>query len=165
MSTVPFPIRVPEQKLERLRQKLAFTDYPSGVQPTTDNSWKKGVPVSEIKRLAEYWQTNFDWRKIESELNVLPQFQTTIDVDGFGSYKIHHVHKKSGRADAIPLLFLHGWPGSFLEVSKMLDKLVEGVQDGPRFHVVAPSLIDFGFSDGSGKVSWSDVGVKSVFNE
>ncbi|KAF1960058.1 alpha/beta-hydrolase [Byssothecium circinans] len=151
MSTTPFKIQVSTDKLNRLKQKLALTDYPVNVLPTTNESWEKGVPISEIKRLAEYWQSGFDWRRVENELNDVPQFLTPIEIDGFGTYKIHHVHRRSGQSDAIPLLFLHGWPGSFLEVLKMLDGLVTGEEGEPSFHVVAPSLIDFGFSDASGK--------------
>ncbi|KAF2642300.1 alpha/beta-hydrolase [Massarina eburnea CBS 473.64] len=143
----PFEIHVSEQRLDRLKQKLSLTDYPSGILSADANSWEKGVPVAEIKRLAEYWKTSFDWRKVERELNTMPQFLTPIEIDGFGSYNIHHIHKRSKRTDAIPLLFLHGWPGCFHEVSKMLDGLVTGTEGEPVFHVIAPSLIDFGFSD------------------
>ena len=77
---------------------------------------------------------------------------TKIDVDGFGTYDVHFVHQKSEVKNAIPLLFSHGWPGSFIEVSKILPELVKGGKDFPAFHVVAPSLIDYGFSAVSGKV-------------
>jgi pimeloyl-ACP methyl ester carboxylesterase len=86
-------------------------------------------------------------------MNTFPRFFAPIEVDGFGFYSIHHIHKKSTQSNAIPLLFLHGGPGSFLEVTRILDDLTEGPPDVPAFHVVAPSLVDFGFSSASGKVS------------
>jgi pimeloyl-ACP methyl ester carboxylesterase len=75
----------------------------------------------------------------------LPQFMTTVTVDSFGDIDMHFIHQKSDVKGAIPLLFCHGWPGSFLEVTKMLSSLKGG--DGkPAFHVVAPSLPNYVFS-------------------
>lgn len=152
MSIVPFEIHVPEPTLERLKQKLALTDFPNENPCDAGSSWDQGPPVAEIKRLAGLWQTSYDWRKVETHLNTLPQYLAPVEVDGFGVYQIHHIHQRSTRPDAIPLLFLHGWPGSFFEVTKMLDDLVQGEASSPAFHVIAPSLIDFGFSSPSGKV-------------
>jgi hypothetical protein len=154
MSTVNFQIHIPDHKLERLRQKLALAEYPEDNAANAEDSWTKGPPVAEIKRLAGIWQTSFDWRGVETRLNEYPQYLTAVEVDGFGTHTIHHIHKQSVKQDAVPLLFLHGWPGSFLEVTKMLEDLVRGDGDGaPTFHVVAPSLIDFGFSYASRKVN------------
>lgn len=146
----PFKINVPEAKLERLRQKLALCDLPDG-ELSGAEPWSRGPPVSEISRLVTTWQTSYDWRKAEAHLNTFPQFIASVDVDGFGSYDIHHIHKRSSVPGSIPLLFLHGWPGSFIEVTKMIDELVQGdgVAGSRTFHVVAPSLIDFGFSSPS----------------
>lgn len=147
----PFKISLSEDKIKRLQQKLALTDLPSEVLDPT-NPWSRGAPLSEIKRLAFYWQHHFNWRAVEATLNELPQYTANIDVAGFDKYDIHFVHQRSQVTDAIPLLFLHGWPSSFLEVTPMLPLLVDGEKDGPAFHVVAPSLIDFGFSSASKKV-------------
>jgi pimeloyl-ACP methyl ester carboxylesterase len=86
-----------------------------------------------------------------SKLNELPQYTTEIDIQGVGTYDVHFLHQPSDVKTAIPLLFAHGWPGSFIEVSKLLPRLVQGGDDFPAFHVVAPSLIDFGFSSPSKK--------------
>jgi len=153
MSTVAFKIQVPKHKLERLKHKLALSEFPDDTLANPDNSWDQGPPVAEIKRLAGVWQASYDWRKVESHLNTFPHHLTLVDIDGFGSYKLHHIHRQSTRSDAIPLLFLHGWPGSFLEVTKILEDLVQSPVNEPAFHVVAPSLIDFGFSSASRTVS------------
>lgn len=151
MSTViPFKINIPDEKIQRLRQKLLLTDFPDEVEDLKDE-WARGVPLVVIKRLAHYWADEFDWRKAEASLNKLPQFKTQICVDGFGDCDIHFVHQKSDIRKAIPLLFLHSWPGGFFEVSKMLP-LLRGDEHNPAFHVVAPSLVDFGFSSSSIKV-------------
>ena len=151
MTTIrPYTISVPEQKLERLQKKLALCDFPSEQSGLHYTSWDQGVPVSELERLVGVWQTGYDWRKIERSLNQLPHFMTKIDVQDMGQFDIHLIHKKSNAPGAIPLLFLHGWPGSFLEVTKILDPLVHGeTEDSITFDVVAPSLVDFGFSSAS----------------
>ncbi len=84
-------------------------------------------------------------------MNSLPQYETQVTVDGFGPIDMHFVHQQSHVEGAVPLLFVHGWPGSWLEVSKILPMLKGG--DGkPAFHVVAPSLPNYGFSSGVYKV-------------
>lgn len=149
-SIQPFKIAVPDKNIERLKSKLSLTTFPQDVEYS--DSWEYGVPLKDIKRLASYWQNGFDWRAAETKLNSeLPQFTTTISVDGFGDIPIHFVHKRADKDKSIPLLFCHGWPGSFLEVSKILPLLTGSPSfGGPSFHVVAPSLPNFGFS---GKVN------------
>lgn len=151
MPTItPFKIAISDEKLRRLKQKLLFTDFPDETTNAKDH-WARGVPLSDIKRLTAYWAETFDWRKVEAKLNELPQFVTTVDVDSFGQYNVHFVHQRGNSAQGIPLLFLHGWPGGFFEVSKLLPYL-NGGGNKVTFHVVAPSLVDFGFSSGSKKV-------------
>ena len=88
-----------------------------------------------------FWKKKYNWREEEAKINELPQYKTSIDVDGFGVLDVHFVHAKSSKENAIPLLFIHGWPGSFYEVSKILPKLLDA-----GFDVVAPSLPGYGFS-------------------
>lgn len=148
-----FTINVPDDKIDRLRQKLALTDFPQDAADFDGSSWAQGVPVKEIQRLTRYWQTEYDWRATEARLNKLPQFTVPIAIEALGrSYNIHFVHQRSSSQEAIPLLFLHGWPGSFIEVTKIMEGLtgIDGSGgNGPSFHVVAPSLVDFGFSSAS----------------
>lgn len=148
-SIQPFKINVPDSDINRLHQKLSTTCFPQDVE--FSNSWDYGAPLQDIKRLTSYWQTGFDWRAAETKLNdQLPQFTTTISVDGFGDIPLHFVHKRASAPNSIPLLFCHGWPGSFLEVIKILPLLTAPSSFKPSFHVVAPSLPNFGFS---GKVN------------
>lgn len=144
-----FQIAIPEERINRLKQKLALTDFCDEVEDETP--WVRGPPLADIKRLANYWATGYNWRQHEAELNKLPHFMTKIDIDNYGTYDVHFIHARSSVKNAIPLLFSHGWPGSFIEVVKMLPELTKGGKDHPAFHVVAPSLIDFGFSAGAKK--------------
>ncbi|TVY54337.1 putative epoxide hydrolase [Lachnellula cervina] len=142
----PFKIDIPDSALTSVKAKLAVTTFPEEVDFSDD--WKYGTVLSDMKRLIKYWRDDFDWRAQEKKLNdTLPQFTTKVDVDGFGELEMHFVHKKSPKPDSIPLLFCHGWPGSFVEVSKILPLLLEN-PEGPTFHVVAPSLPNFAFSQG-----------------
>ncbi len=150
-SLIPFNIAVPSDKIDRLKQKLALTDFPDEVIDA-DEPWSRGAPLADIKQLARYWKDEFDWRKAEEKLNEYPQFIAQIHVQDFDTVDIHFVHQRSTTINAIPLLFLHGWPGSFIEVTKILPQLVKGGKDFPAFHVVAPSLVNFGFSSPSTKV-------------
>jgi hypothetical protein len=151
MSSIQaYTISVPDAKIERLKAKLSLFDLPDEVPDA--EPWTRGPPLAEIKRLANYWANGYDWRRAEAKLNELPNFITKVQVEGFGTYDIHFVHQKSKVKNAIPLLFAHGWPGSFIEVTKILPLLVGGGRDYPAFHVVAPSLVDFGFSSGNLKV-------------
>ena len=111
---------------------------------------------ADIKRLTEYWRSKYDWRKQEEEMNKLPQFMTKVEVDGFGELDIHFLHQKSSSKNAIPFLFVHGWPGNFLEGSRILSLLKEGEgKSSPAFDIVVPSLPNYCFSGGVKKVSLS----------
>lgn len=113
------------------------------------------LPSSETRRLLSHWTSTYSWRAQESQLNKLPHFKTQIPVDGFGDLDIHFLHQESEVKGAVPLLFVHGWPGSWMEVVKILP-LLKGGEGRPAFHVVAPSLPNYCFSGGVKKVSLSD---------
>ncbi|EGX89969.1 Epoxide hydrolase [Cordyceps militaris CM01] len=144
----PYTVAVPDDALAKLKSKLDALDLPQHVEFEDDDRY--GVPAADVRRLAAYWRDGFDWRAQERRINQLPQYLTPIEVDGFGTLNIHFVHQKSAHSGSIPLLFCHGWPGSFLEAEKLLPLLKESV-NGVSFHVVAPSLPNFAFSDGTTK--------------
>ncbi|KAJ6486846.1 Alpha/Beta hydrolase protein [Mycena sanguinolenta] len=143
MSETAFKISVPRESLE-LRKKLELTTFPDELP---NSGWEYGVPLADVRRLVERWTNGYDWKKHESQLNSeLPQFTRDIEVDGHGTLNIHYVHKKSDVAEAIPLLFVHGWPGSFLEARKLIPLLTKGSDDFPAFHIVVLSIPGYGFS-------------------
>ncbi|KAF4636393.1 hypothetical protein G7Y89_g1704 [Cudoniella acicularis] len=149
-TITPYRTSIPDSSLSLLTTKLATTTFPP--ETTFTDNWDYGASLTSLKRLVSYWKNGFDWRTQEKMLNEkLPQFMTTVEVEGFGELEIHFVHQKSEERESIPLLFCHGWPGSFLEVIKILPLLTRKDGDGPSFHVVAPSLPNFGFSEGPKK--------------
>ncbi|KAJ7207580.1 Alpha/Beta hydrolase protein [Mycena pura] len=145
MSEQPFTISISSEQLEDLKQKLALTRFPDEL---SDAGWAYGSPLADIKRLVARWKDGYDWRTHEARLNAeLPQFTRDIAVDGFGTLNVHYVHKRSAVEGAVPLLFVHGWPGNFIEVRKVAPLLAEVSPDHPSFHVVALSLPGYGFSE------------------
>lgn len=144
MSEQPFRVAVPDLDIELLQKKLDLVRFPDELD---DAGWKYGTPLADIRRLVAHWKNGFDWRKAEAEINEVPQLTRDVDVDGFGALNIHYVHQESKVGNAIPLLFIHGWPGHFLEVKKILPLLTAVSSDHPSFHVVALSLPGFGFSE------------------
>ena len=142
----PFRISVPDPQIHDLKQRLGLARFPDEL---TDSTWDLGCPLSEIRSLTAHWKDKFDWRMAEDKLNKLPQYMTDIRCDGFEPLNVHFVHKKGNSPCAIPLLFVHGWPGSFIEVTKIIDELVDGGSGLPVFDVVAPSLVGYGFSEGA----------------
>ncbi|TFY66908.1 hypothetical protein EVG20_g4191 [Dentipellis fragilis] len=149
MSTEqPFKISVSDDALASLKHKLQQVRFPDELD---DAGWDYGAPLAVIKRLVSRWANGYDWRAAEAKFNALPNFTRDIVVKDFGTLNIHYIHQKSKRPNAIPLLFVHGWPGSFIEATKVLPLLVDTPDDKPSFHVVAVGLPNFGFSEAAGK--------------
>ncbi|KAI0071765.1 alpha/beta-hydrolase [Panus rudis PR-1116 ss-1] len=144
MSEQPFKVSIPDSELDFLRKKLELTRFPDELD---EAGWDYGVPLTDVKRLVARWKDGFDWRANEAAINALPQFTRDIEVDGHGKLNIHYVHSKSEAQNAIPLLYVHGWPGHFLEATKLLPLLTSADSDSPVFHVVVPSLPGYGFSE------------------
>lgn len=139
-----FTISVPEESLKDLNLRLSLARFPDELDAA---GWAYGAPLADVKRLTAYWKDSFDWRAAERKLNEFPQFRTKVPVKGFDDLDIHFLHRKSTVKDAIPLMFVHGWPGSFIEVIKIIDRLAApSSPDQPAFHVVALSLPNYGFS-------------------
>ncbi|KAF2101773.1 alpha/beta-hydrolase [Rhizodiscina lignyota] len=151
---MPFQLNVSDADLETLQKKLEMARLPDEPIGFTV---EQGVPVSEMHRLVEYWLKTYlpNWRNHEAALNRLPMYTETVSTDQFGDLDIHFIHQRSSVKEAIPLLFVHGWPGNFLEVTKLLPLLTEGGADSPAFHVVAPSLPNYGFSEGVSKTGFN----------
>src|SRR5579862_4874293 len=103
----PFRISFPDETLIDLRRRLAATRWPD---KETVGDESQGVPLTTLQQLVRYWQTEYDWRKVEAQLNALPNFLTEID-----GLDIHFIHVRSKHEDALPLIVTHGWPGSITE--------------------------------------------------
>ena len=116
----------------------------------------QGVQLKTMRALAQYWQTDYDWRKAEARLNALPQFVTTID-----GLEIHFIHVRSKNKGALPLILTHGWPGSIIEELKVIEPLTDPTAHGgtaaDAFDVVIPSLPGYGFSGKPTELGWDPV--------
>jgi len=141
-SITPFRIEVPQSVMDDLHARLDRTRLPSSVAGA---GWRYGTEPDFFASLLDYWRHNYDWRTAEAALNELPQF--TAEVDG---HQLHFVHVRGRGPNPMPLLFSHGWPGSFWEIHKIIGPLTDpaayGGDPADAFDVVAPSLPGYGFS-------------------
>jgi hypothetical protein len=113
-SPKPYTIAVPDAQIQRLRQRIELTTFPDELE---DAGSDYGAPLEEVKRIASYWKDQYDWRQVEAELNRLPHYTVTIDVEGFAPIDVHFIHQKSRKEGAIPLLFVHGCKLAMLKVT------------------------------------------------
>lgn len=143
----PFHIDIPEEQLDDLRDRLRRTRWPD--RETVDD-WSQGVPLDYVRDLCRYWAEDYDWRRVEAELNAIPQLRT--ELDGLG---IHVLHARSRHDDALPLLLTHGWPGSVVEFLDVIAPLTDPPDPADAFHVVAPTLPGYGFSAKPTSPGWS----------
>ncbi len=138
----PFRIDVPQAELNDLKARLALTRWPD---KETVGDLQQGVPLVRMRAFVDHWRTKYDWRKVERQINAHPQFMTNID-----GVDIHFLHIRSKHADAMPLIMTHGWPGSIVEMLKVIGPLTDPTAHGGNasdaFHLVLPSLPGFGFS-------------------
>ena len=157
MSTdiTPFTAAISDVQLQDLKQRLNNARWPEN---ETCDDWSQGIPLAYTRELAEYWATDYDWRRFEKKLNSWPQFVTTID-----DIDIHFIHVKSPHENALPLIMSHGWPGSIVEFHKIIDALANptahGGSENDAFHVVAPCLPGYGFS---GKPTTTGTSVEKI---
>lgn len=117
----PFKIAVDEETLEWITQRVKTSRIiPDAAQLPNDQAWDDGTPSAVMHDLVDYWKNEFNWRSVEEKLN--KKFKMfTMDIEESGeNIQLHFVHHRSDRKDAIPLIFAHGWPGNFTEVSPQL---------------------------------------------
>ncbi|HEY8969377.1 MAG TPA: epoxide hydrolase [Puia sp.] len=132
----PCQVHIDANVLADLKKRIRATLWPTGICNT---GWQQGVALSYMKDLADYWQSAFDWRSIEDQINSYPNFIASID-----GFDIHFLHVKGRGTNAIPLIITHGWPGSFLEMMDIIPLLTE--DEDLCFDMVIPSLPGYGFS-------------------
>src|ERR1700677_4659293 len=111
----PFRASVSDEELAELRRRVKATRWPERETVTDDT---QGVQLTTIQALAQYWATEYDWRKVEAQLSALPQFITEID-----GLDIHFIHVRSKHENALPMIVTHGWPGSIIEQLKIIEPL------------------------------------------
>ncbi|MFD9883041.1 epoxide hydrolase family protein [Streptomyces alboflavus] len=149
-----FQAHATDAELDDLRARLGAARLPEAETvrhaAPGPGRWDQGVPLADLVNVVEYWRTGYDWRAFEARLDRIGQFRTTVD--GLG---IHFLHRRSARPDATPLILTHGWPGSVAEFIDVVDELADPKDAAaPAFHVVAPSLPGFGYSDRPTTTGW-----------
>ena len=156
-----FEIHVDDAVLDDLRDRLARTRIPDQIEGT---GWEYGIPLDYLAELVDYWRETYDWRAQEARLNEFEHYRTTID-----DQSIHFIHARSAHEDALPLLLVHGWPGSVVEfldvIPRLTDPEAHGGSAADAFHVVAPSLPGYGFSEPPRTRGWDVRRVARAFVE
>jgi pimeloyl-ACP methyl ester carboxylesterase len=157
----PFHVKFSDAELADLRQRIKATRWPSK-ETVTDET--QGVQLATMQKLADYWAKDYNWRKIESKLNSLPQFITNID-----GVDIHFIHVHSKHKNALPIIITHGWPGSIIEQLKIIGPLTDPTAFGGKaedaFDVVIPSLPGHGFSGKPTSTGWDPIRIAHAWIE
>ena len=152
-SIRPFEVYFPQSDLDELQRRIIATRWPER-ETVTDAS--QGVQLETTQKLARYWATDYDWRKVEARLKALPHFITEID-----GLDIHFIHVRSKHKGALPLIVTHGWPGSVIEQMKIIDPLTNPTAHGGNasdaFDLVIPSIPGYGFSGKPTATGWDPV--------
>jgi pimeloyl-ACP methyl ester carboxylesterase len=155
----PFHYEASNDELADLRRRITATRWPDPEQ-VTDAS--QGVQIATMRKLAQYWTTEHDWRKCEKKINALPNFVTEID-----GLDIHFIHVRSKHDNALPMIVTHGWPGSIIEQMKIIEPLTNPTANGgtaaDAFHLVIPSLPGYGFSGKPTKPGWNPVTIAKAW--
>lgn len=146
----PFRIEVPQAQLDDLATRLAHARFP---EREIVDDWDQGIPLSYVKEVAAYWADGYDWRRCEAWLNGLPNF--LIEIDGLD---IHFIHVRSSSPDARPIIMTHGWPGSVLEFTKVIEPLSRD------YHLVIPSLPGYAFSGKPTAAGWDIPRIARAWN-
>src|SRR6185436_16953050 len=155
----PFRFEVQQAKIDDLRRRIAATRWPSK-ELVDDRS--QGVQLATLEALADYWTSEYDFGRVETRLNAVPQFATEID-----GVNVHFIHVRSQHEDAMPLIMTHGWPGSVIELLDTIGPLTDPAAHGgaaeDAFHLVLPSLPGYGFSGEPAELGWENGPIASAW--
>jgi pimeloyl-ACP methyl ester carboxylesterase len=142
--------RATDTDLTELRERIYTMRWPER-ETVADGS--QGVQLATLDALAHYWANDYDWRICEARVAALPHFVTEID-----GLDIHFIHVRSRHENALPMILTHGWPGSFLELLKVIDPLTDptshGASAADAFDLVIPSLPGYGYSGKPTTAGW-----------
>ena len=156
----PFVLEVSEAVLSDLRERLGRTRWPESIPGV---GWDYGAELAYVRSLCEYWQTGYDWRRHEAALNSVPQFMCEVD-----GVDLHYWHLRGAGPDPLPLLLIHGWPGSIYEFFELLGPLADpgahGADPADAFDVVVPALPGFGFGGKPRERGWGITRIAAAFD-
>ena len=155
-----FEVRIDPTDIDELRERLGRTRWP---ERETVDDWSQGMPLAYAQELCAFWADGYDFG-LADRLNAFPQFRT--ELDGLG---VHFLHVRSPEPDALPLVLTHGWPGSVTEfldvIGPLTDPAAHGGDAGDAFHVVAPSLPGYGWSDKPSRHGWKTERIARAWHE
>ena len=161
MAGIPYTVSIADGVLEDLKRRLQMTRWPDEIG---EGTWAYGMPRTILRGIIDYWRDRFDWRAAERRLNSLPQF--TIEIDG---RIVHYMQVQGVDRDSAPLVLTHGWPGSFVEMYRIIPMLTDPASNGlpgfRSFDVVVPSLPGFGFSQAPVSPGTSSRAVASLWQK
>jgi pimeloyl-ACP methyl ester carboxylesterase len=150
-AVTPFQIRVGDEEIEDLHRRLRSTRF---IAPPAVSDWSSGVPVAYLRELLEYWERAFDWRTEEARLNAFTHLRVVVD-----GVAMHCVHVRGSGVRPIPIVLVHGWPSSFVEMLDLASLLADPARGGgdaaDAFDVVVPSLPGFAYSDAPQAPGWT----------
>lgn len=156
----PFHINVADSELADMRKRIKATRWPD--RETVPNA-TQGIQLAVIQSIAAYWASDYDWRKVESRMNALPNYITEID-----GLDIHFIHVRSKHENALPIIVTHGWPGSIVEQLKIIEPLTNPTAHGgsaaDAFHVVIPSMPGYGYSAKPTQAGWDAPRIAKAWN-
>jgi len=142
MAIEPFKINISDAALSDLKERLIRTRWPDAIP---HSGWAYGLDLAYMHTIRDYWLNRFDWRRHEAEWNKLPHYR--FQADGL---QVHFIHVHGRGPRPLPILLTHGWPGSFIEMLRVVPLLTDpqafGAGPNDSFDVVVPSLPGFGFS-------------------
>ena len=160
MKIAPFTIDVSSAAVADLARRVEMTRWPDEVG---EGGWEYGMPCRVLRDVVDHWRDRFDWRAAERRLNGLPQFQ--IEIDG---RVVHYVHVRGVDQESAALVLTHGWPGSFVEMYKIIPMLTDPASNGlpgyRSFDVIVPSLPGFGFSQAPASPGMNSRAVASLWH-
>jgi epoxide hydrolase len=165
-AITPFEIAVADAEIADLHDRLARTRWP---EREVVDDWSQGIPLAYVQDVCDYWRTGYDWRAREAHLNQFPQFRIPLDGGSDETLGFHFIHARSPEPNALPLVITHGWPGSTVEFMKVIGPLTDPAAHGgdpaDAFHVVAPSLPGYGFSDKPSRRGWGTDRVATAWDQ
>ena len=155
----PFTIRIPEEDVRDLRERLSRTRLP---QPAPGDDWVYGTPTSYLADAVERWAA-LDWRAAEERLNAVEHFTTVVD-----GQPLHFIHVRSEQPGATPLLLAHTYPGSSVDyldlIGPLVDPAAHGAPGQPAFHLVIPDAPGYGFSNPVADAGWTMARVARAYD-
>lgn len=153
----PFTVQTSDKEIEDLHERIDRTRYSD---PLEDSNFQYGFNSTYLKKVVSYWRNEFDWKKQVAEINKYPHFKTKIE-----GLDVHFIHvrppQRSGQK-VLPLMLVHGWPGSFYEFYRILPLLTQN-HDGFTFEVIIPSIPGYGFSEAPHKKGFDSLAAARVF--